>query len=125
MHLQRFCYIMQHQRSHRFFTVFQKSALPLDDDSCHFEQGFTAALQAFDEPAGFLQVVTHRNIFVAAVGAFDQAGVDRVDPQLGYDVAVQLVQCDGVMCQMRIEDPGEVTFKAFKSATVSYEPPAK
>src|SRR5471030_2710245 len=50
---------MQDQRLHGFVAVLQETALVLDDLGGDFHQGFVTALQALDEPAGFLQLITH------------------------------------------------------------------
>ena len=92
MHAHRLGDVVQYQRLHRFIAVFQEAALVLDDLGGDFHQGFVAALQALDEPAGFLQLVTHEGVIGAGVGAADKTCVLRIDPQARHRFLVQLHQ---------------------------------
>ena len=68
--------ICEHKRFHTDFTDLQKGSLVLDDLGRDFDQRLIAALQAFHEPAGFLQlffdiapvgrrsIAEHRNIVI-------------------------------------------------------------
>ena len=49
--------IAQHQRNHGLVSPVEKGLLAFDDGGRDFEQGFVAAVQAFDEPARLLQVI--------------------------------------------------------------------
>ncbi len=47
MHLHGLGDIVQHQRFHRFFAVFEEALLVLDDMGGHFQQGLVAAHAGF------------------------------------------------------------------------------
>ncbi|MNI39846.1 hypothetical protein D3C85_1184320 [compost metagenome] len=92
VHADRFSDVVQNQRLHGFVAVLQKTALMLDDLGSYFHQGFVAALQALDEPAGFLQLIAHEGVVGAGVGATDETGVLGVDAQARYRFLIQLDQ---------------------------------
>src|SRR3569623_463757 len=90
VHAHFFRHVVQHQRLHRFFAVFEKTALALDDAGRHLEQRFVAALQALHEPARLLQLAFEIGVVVFAVGAADQAGVMIDDAQPWHRLLVEL-----------------------------------
>ncbi|MNM86503.1 hypothetical protein D3C81_986570 [compost metagenome] len=92
VHAHRFGDVMQDQRLHRLVPVVEEAALVLDDLRGDLHQGFVTALQALDEPAGFLQLVAHEGVVGAGVGAADEACVLWVDPQARDRFLVQLHQ---------------------------------
>ncbi len=92
MHADCFGNVMQHQRLHGFVTVFEKAALMLDDLGGDFHQGFIAALQALDEPASLLQLITHEGVVSAGIGTAHETGILGVDPQAWHRFLVQLHQ---------------------------------
>ncbi|MNI29299.1 hypothetical protein D3C73_831140 [compost metagenome] len=83
---------MQDQRLHGFVAVLQKAALMLDDLGGNLHQGFIAALQALDEPAGLLQLIAHEGIVGAGVGAAHETGVLGIDPQPWHRLLIELHQ---------------------------------
>ncbi|MND78441.1 hypothetical protein D3C81_1563220 [compost metagenome] len=92
VHAYRLGDVMQDQRLHCFVAVIEEAALMLDDLGGDLHQGFVAALQALDEPAGFLQLIAHEGVVGAGVSTADKPGVLRIDPQTRHSLLVELDQ---------------------------------
>ena len=60
MHFNHLSNIMQHHRFHGLFAIIQKALLHFNDFVCNFQQCFVTALEAFDEPFGFLKLILQR-----------------------------------------------------------------
>ena len=63
--LQLFGNVTQHHGLHRHRAVLKEGGLLVNNGTRHPQQGVVAAVQAFDEPAGFLQVVFHAGVVAA------------------------------------------------------------
>ena len=57
MHVYQFGDLIEYQGFHGFWAVIEEGLLFVDDTASHLEQGVIAAQEAFQEPAGFLQIV--------------------------------------------------------------------
>ena len=75
MHVHGFSNVMQYHWPHGFFTFFEEVLLARDDFTGDLQEGFIAAEDAFNKPAGFLKVTFQVCVVRAVISPFDQIGV--------------------------------------------------
>ena len=79
VHFDSFCDLPENQRFHGLVAPFEEGGLAADDRASHLEQGVISHFNAFDQPAGLLQLRPHRSMFPRDMGR-----VLGVDPEAGY-----------------------------------------
>ena len=83
MHFQLFGDVTQYHGLHALITIIKKQSLASDNRVTNTLQGVTAALQALQEPACFLQAIAQLAGIVASTGVFQVILVNRIYPQIG------------------------------------------
>ena len=79
MQPQFFCDFAQGQGAHGLWPMFEKATLLPDDRAGDTQQGVCTRIEAFDQPASFLQLAAQVGV-IGSAGFADQALVMPIDP---------------------------------------------
>ena len=89
VHADCFSDVVQYQRLHRFVSIVEKILLVLNNLVGDLQQGFVAALQAFDKPACFLQALAQKSV-VAVLAPGSKRRVIGIHPDARCSFRIQL-----------------------------------
>ncbi len=97
MHLDGLGDIRQHHRFHKLFAFVEKGLLLFNDAAADAQQGIVAALQALNQPFGFLKIAADKLAVGVVARAAAHGSIVLVNLQARNAVSVQLYRPAAIM----------------------------